>query len=308
MKSSILFTTRTSTPAAGARVYAVDSMRGLAMILMTLANIPVQSGNLLLVTQWITYCAGPAFVFLAGVSAWLIQGRRPVRETALFLLKRGCLLFALQLAVFPFGGYVVLPAIGLSMFVLAGLLYLPYSVVLCFGMAVVLGAGLLPREAITESVYPMLPWPGLMALGFCFGTLYTSGLARVLRLALIVIPGCCCCWLFVILGRFSGYGMPIPWLLSLLGSLAFVLMLLAFFESGIGRVLAPLTVFGRVPLFYYLLHLYMIHALLFFGWAVGGTGEFLETGGLVVVISFPLCRWYGRYKQRHPDQWWWSYL
>ena len=97
-------------------------------------------------------------------------------------------------------------------------------------------------------------------------------------------------------------------MMSLLSSMSFVLLMLAFFESAAGRVLTPLSAFGRAPLFYYLLHLFVIHGLLSLGTPIAGWVGFLETGALALSVGYPLCRWYGGYKQRHPQQWWWSYL
>jgi uncharacterized membrane protein len=194
------------------------------------------------------------------------------------------------------------------MCILAGLLYLPYSLVLGIGVAVVLGSNFLTGSPMAESIYPVLPWPGLIALGFCFGSLYTSGLVRPLRQTLISILSCCCCWMFIMLGYINGYKEPLPTLLPVMASLSIVFFLSALFEGKAAAVVTPLTVFGRVPLFFYLLHFSVIRLVLLFLPAIASWPVLLFAGLLVLWLCYPLCRWYGRYKQRNAQLWWVSYL
>ena len=97
------------------------------------------------------------------------------------------------------------------------------------------------------------------------------------------------------------------------------LMLLAAFEHARGRVACVLGMFGQVPFFFYVVHIYVIHALaIAAALAMTGTLEAnpdigIGLGGiyvvwlLVLVVLYPLCRWFAGLKQRG-SAWWWSYL
>ncbi|MES1194990.1 MAG: hypothetical protein ABUL65_03785, partial [Opitutus sp.] len=193
------------------------------------------------------------------------------------------------------------------------------------------------------------PWIGVMAAGYSFGAIYQWEPARrrtwLLRLGTAIILG------FVLL-RFSNlYGNPSPWtsqkngvftLLSFINcakyppSLLYLCMtlgpgmiLLALFERGTPPWLKPALVFGRVPMFYYLLHIPLIHGLaILMNWYRFGGGNFAslksadapppDAGvGLiwvyavwlaVVVGLYPLCRWFADLKRRRHDLVWLSYF
>jgi hypothetical protein len=119
-----------------------------------------------------------------------------------------------------------------------------------------------------------------------------------------------------------------PSLLYLLMTLGPGLLLLAAFEKARGRMALWLVAFGRVPLFFHVAHLFLIHGLavsfalatkadaswLFGGlpggkpadWGLGLPGVYVATL-LAVLILYPLCRWFARLKQNRTE-WWWSYL
>lgn len=218
----------------------------------------------------------------------------------------------------------VIWALGWCMILLAGLVRLPTLVVGLFGLVVVGGHNLFDvgaRELVPELgsglgsalwkvayigffagpialgdggahlmvLYSLVPWIGVMALGFAFGSVVTSAPARRDRLCLALGAGAIA--LFLVLRGWNLYGDPRPWgrgampaLLAFLNttkypaSLAFLLMtlgplvaLVPLFERLRGWPARFCTLFGREPLFAYLVHIPLIHALaLVVSWAREG--------------------------------------
>jgi uncharacterized membrane protein len=197
-------------------------------------------------------------------------------------------------------------------------------------------------------LYPLIPWIGVMAAGYVLGPVFTreraSRVRQLLALGVALTVG------FILLRATNFYGDPAPWvaqktflatvlsfincekyppsLLYLGMTLGPALMLLAAFEGARARVAGWITTYGRVPLFYYVAHLYLIHALavLFalvtigrdIGWLFGSGAHKPGSYGLslpgiyvvwltVVVSLYPLCRWFAAVK-RGRSEWWWSYL
>jgi uncharacterized membrane protein len=195
-------------------------------------------------------------------------------------------------------------------------------------------------------LYPLVPWIGVMAAGYALGPVMELDAASrhrwLLGLGAAITAG------FVLLRATNLYGDPAPWTmqetwsataLSFLNcekyppSLLFLMMtlgpavtLLAVFENVHGRFAQWLTTFGRVPLFFYVTHIYLIHGLaLAFALvtyphlAPSGFVSPDETGvalGLpsvyviwlfVLILLYPLCRWFAQLKQSHAERWW-SYL
>jgi hypothetical protein len=124
-----------------------------------------------------------------------------------------------------------------------------------------------------------------------------------------------------------------PSLLYLLATLGPAMLILAATERTKGGIANAVSVYGRVPMFYYVVHVYLIHALamivseLFTAidwskWSITtpiwmdpafrGYGFSLPTVYViwlaVIAVLYPLCRSYDRYKQAHKEQWWLSYL
>ena len=130
--------------------------------------------------------------------------------------------------------------------------------------------------------YPLVPWIGVMAAGYAFGALIGST-APERRVRLFARMGLALTLAFVLLRATNLYGDPEKWtpqknilftvfsfidcdkyppsLLYLLMTIGPALLLLAAFEKWPRLRAKPLVVFGRVPLFYYLLHLPLLHAL-----------------------------------------------
>jgi uncharacterized membrane protein len=346
---------------------------------------------LLFFTRWITHFCAPTFVFLAGTSAFLYRIRRAnVKETALFLFTRGLWLIFVELVIvnfawtfditYSFRILQVIWAIGISMFVLSALVFLPNWFILAIGIILVSGHNLLdtinlegaaaqdilwfalhqPHSVLVDSthlvnfVYPVLPWIGLMALGYVFGAFYQKNFPAEQRRRWLLSIGMGATLLFITLRSFNLYGEPHPWqtqdsfvftLMSFLNttkyppSLHFLLMttgpaliFLSTIEAFGNRLPKPVIVLGRAPLFFYIIHLYVIHMLAMLllvyegrdwheyilsarGIMSGTLRNFgLSLGAvyfiwmLLVASLYPLCKWYQAYRENHPAKWWLSYL
>jgi uncharacterized membrane protein len=208
-----------------------------------------------------------------------------------------------------------------------------------------------PRVTVFAA-YPLIPWIGVTAVGYGLGHLYRRGHAMrplLLRIGFAMIAA------FVVLRWTNVYGDPAPWsaqrswiwtvlsfvnttkyppsLLFLLMTLGAAALLLWAVHAGAPRVLQPAVIFGRVPLFYFVLHLALIHAAaVVVCWLRYGDAHWMfESARLdqypftqppgwgyplpivylawlaVVAMLYPVCRWYAAVKQRRSD-WWLSYL
>jgi len=265
-------------------------------------------------TRWVTHFCAPAFVFLAGTGAFL-RGRKLADVSALsrYLLTRGLMLVLLELTVvrfswtfnFDYAHFTlagVIWMIGWCMVLMAGLVRLPVKTVGIIGVVVMLAQqvfGLIPRALPTparasiapvwnffypsgreswESIsilYTIVPWIGVMAAGYAFGSIMTRDAAARRRLCLRI--GLAGTALYVVLAAIMWFVVPpdeMPRLFMVLNppkypaSQPFLLMtlgptiaLIPFLERVRGWVANALGTFGRVPLFYYLLHIPLIHAM-----------------------------------------------
>jgi uncharacterized membrane protein len=346
---------------------------------------------ILFFTRWITHFCAPVFVFLAGTSAYLSGTKKSTtKDISRLLFTRGLWLTIAEIIIVNFTwtfdinySFIIIQVvwvIGVSMIVLSLLVFLPHKAILVFGLILVFGHNLLdgvtvsgdsfssllwyklhqPNFLILSSgniinfVYPSLPWIGLMALGYVFGTFYKQGFNPDKRRKWLWWIGTSLVLLFLLLRGFNLYGEPKIWsgqhnfifsLMSFLNttkyppSLHFLLMtigpaliFLSASEKMQHRVTTPIIVFGRVPFFFYIVHLYFIHvlAMMFLvykgrDWSeyilsaenllsgrLGSFGVRLEAVYviwiLVVVMLYPLCRWYQSVKENNPSKWWLSYL
>jgi uncharacterized membrane protein len=201
--------------------------------------------------------------------------------------------------------------------------------------------------------YVLIPWIGVTALGFCLGRLFQGDAER--RKTLLLWWGIGLCVGFLMLRLANVYGDPAAWasqksplwtlisflnvtkyppsLLFLLMTLGPVLLLLRAFETHMPRIFQPALTIGKVPLFFFLAHIFLIHLLaVLASWLrYGEIGEMFRSPDLghfpfsqppgwgeplsvvyavwigVVLLLYPLCRWYARVKQRN-KAWWLSYL
>ena len=394
------------------RINSVDLLRGLVMVIMLLdhtrefvhADAFVASPTdlsktsvALFFTRWITHLCAPTFVFLAGTSIYLQKLRgKSAAELSRFLFTRGLWLIVLEFTVVRLALFFdldysllglaeVIWIFGVSMVVLAGLVYFPAAVVGTLGVAMVALHNLLDGVRVTvpagaspdlwQSVwmflhqpgmvtllggmtkvfvaYPIVPWVGVMAAGYWLGTVYAWESDR--RRRFLFWLGGAVTVLFVLLRFVNVYGDPAPWstqpnpvftflsflnttkypasLLFLLMTLGPALLILAAVdgvrdERPVSKVLIT---FGRVPLFYFVLQMFVAHAFgVVLGYLAGMDVGFLFTnfpfGGesapagfgfrLWVVyaawvagllILYPLCAWYAGVKRRS-RHWLLSYL
>ena len=203
-------------------------------------------------------------------------------------------------------------------------------------------------------IYPFVPWLGLMMLGYCFGKLYEPSFDSTRRRRLLVYSGTSLILLFVVVRWLNAYGNPFPWsmqnnplftflsfinvhkyppsLLFLCVTIGPALLFLSVAESANNKLTQIISVYGRVPFFFYVLHFYEIHLLcmiLFlarghsftdampdifgiqFRFLIAGEGYSLGITYfiwmLIVLSLYPLCKWFSVYK-RQKGYWWLSYL
>jgi len=254
----------------------------------------------------------------------------------------------------------ILWMLGWCMVFMAGVIYLPYRAILAISIVIIIGhdalfgldfgplwtilfaRGFIPPAFI--STYPLIPWLAIMMLGYVIGRMYGDKYDPVLRRRLLVQLGILSVVLFFVLRWVNIYGDPNPWIHSENGtmytilsffnaskypvSFLFTLMtigplliLLSWFETLNAKWLAPAQVFGRVPLFYFLAHFFLIHALALIHsiWKTGKSiseidfhypatfgGITPETGVnlfwvyvvwiFVVCVLYPVCVWYDKHK------------
>jgi uncharacterized membrane protein len=330
---------------------------------------------LLFFTRFTSMLCAPVFVALTGLSAWLYAQKHSKAQTQRFLFKRGLFLMILELTLVSFAWSAKFPpttfwlqviwAIGVCMLALAALIHLPRGALAVLGIVIVAGHNLLDpirltpgdapyvpwallhqREAFTllgftiKTTYPVLPWIGVILLGYCVGPWFACEGAerrrRLMTAGIAMLVG------FVVLRALNIYGDK-PWfvvegdglrtvmsflaltkyppsLLYLLPTLGMGMILLAQFEhlEG-GRVSRWFAVMGGAPMFFYLLHLYVLKALYLIAVALWGTnkGEFFGVdhigwlyvwyAGLIVPLYLP-TRWYSDLKKRRKDIRWLKYL
>jgi uncharacterized membrane protein len=385
------------------RISSIDITRGLIMVIMALdhvrdfmhrASMTQDPTNLqttttiLFLTRWITHLCAPAFVFLAGVSAYISFKRKDdISGSRKFLITRGLWLVVLEFTFVNFALWYdirfrliileVISAIGLSFIVLSFLLKIPSRFIGLLGIIIIFCHNLLQGITIPSNplivflssilfrpflmqvtpgftfftAYPVVPWLGILLAGFGCGELFE--LTPEIRTKIFLKIGAGALFLFLLTRFFNIYGDPTKWSVQKSGlftflsffnvtkyppSLLFTLLfsgitffVLHFSEKVKGRLGEILSVYGRVPLFYFVIHLFLIHTLMFIMLFIQGFGrsDFVfgalkngrpDSGGGVelhyvyliwigvVVVLFPICRWYGNYKTSHKEKKFLRYL
>jgi uncharacterized membrane protein len=267
-------------------------------------------------TRMSAHICAPVFVFLTGLSAWLYANppSGQPRSPRSFLIQRGLLLVFLEVTVINFswsGTYTtlwlqVIWAIGICMIVLGLASSLPRWLLGAVGFLIVFGHNLLSPisfqpgetgyalwtilhdravlvagEPLTIKVtYPVLPWIGVILLGYFAGPIYSRAVASSQRVRYLLAIGVSCLLLLLVLRGFNIYGETLPWvhgesftqtLMSwlnftkyppsldfLLLTLGIAFLLLAWFDSMENGATRVLVVFGSAPMFFYILHLYVL--------------------------------------------------
>lgn len=281
-------------------------------------------------TRWITHFCAPVFVFLSGISAALSGRKKTKAQSSAFLIKRGFWLLFVEIVIItmgftfnPFYNVIILQviwAIGWGMIVLGLLVRINYKTILIIGIVLVFGHDLFNYITIPPTgplaifikifftakdyflpisenyfilfFYAILPWAGLMLLGYC-ASFWFINYSEEKRNKVLMIAGISVTALFFVL-RFINYGDPVPYqrqLTTLKNVLAFInaskyppslqymcmtigpaLFLLAFLEHAKNFFTSFATVYGRVPFFYYVLHFYVLHTLLVILFYASGYG------------------------------------
>lgn len=359
------------------RLPAVDAVRGLVMVLMTVdhASYAFNAGRyvtdsiflyqpgseippLQFLIRWMTHICAPTFVFLAGMSLAYSIGRRKARGSGDNRIDRSLLLRGLFiLALDPlwmslgFGGrtvFQVLYAIGGGLCVMVFLRRLNTKALLSIGLGLMLASealaglavwlgdgnrsGLIGTFLVTGGrlgdfgyvLYPLLPWLAYMILGWVCGRWLQTGViqepARWFAAGGLILLG-----LFVLVRGLNGYGnmllyredlSVLQWMhvskyppsLSFacltLGMMGVVLALSFRLYAGVrARQGDPLLVFGRTPLFFYVLHVHLLSgsAVVLGMWKAVGLTETFMAALAVLMLLYPLCRWYAGMKSAHPN-------
>jgi uncharacterized membrane protein len=328
-----------------------------------------QTSPELFLTRWITHFCAPVFVFLAGVSAFLYgnQGRSK-SELSFFLVTRGIGLILLELTVVnlswqaPFSFVQVIWALGWSMVILALLIRLPRWLIAIIALGMIIGHNFLDGMELnfTENwrqlwmvlhvpgkinlggqqiniIYPLIPWIGVMAVGYLLGPLFLVD-GKIRRYSFLTI-GSGLVMIFLLLRYFNWYGDASLWttpergaiytglafinttkyppsLLFLLMTLGPTLILLPLIENLSGNISQVFIRLGRVPLFFYLIHIPIIRlsAIAWFYYTGDEPNRYQPNLWLVygvwisvILILYPLCYWFSEIK-RHRKKWWLSYL
>lgn len=225
-----------------------------------------------------------------------------------------------------------------------------------FIWAIMQQAGFFPVAPghVVLAAYPLLSWLGIMLAGYGIGFLYDKNFDANRRNQILTYSGIACLLIFVLLRFTNAYGDPSVWsvqknstftllsfinvtkypvsLLYTLLTLGPVLIILPVIDRINANRLESLRIIGRVPLFYYILHFYLIHITALCAYLITTGKSWAELdfhfsagfGGIpagagytlpwvyvawicIVLALYPVCKWYYRYKSKN-NHWWLGYL
>ncbi|MDD0973946.1 DUF1624 domain-containing protein [Pseudomonas fontis] len=332
----------------------------------------------LFVSRTLAHLCAPVFVLLTGLSAYLYGEKYAgKRDVSAFLFKRGLVLVLLEFTLVNFAWTFQLPpsviylqviwVIGLSMIALSALVWLPRPLLLVLGVVIIGGHNLLDglhfpvgsamhipwavlhdrgwiefsEQLRLRTSYPLLPWIGVIALGYALGPWFARSADAAIRQRHLLIAGLAALTGFLVLRLLNGYGeahwvigetttqtlmsffnitkYP-PSLLFLASTLGAGLLLLRAFERvQHSRWIVALSVFGSAPMFFYLLHLYVLKVFYLIAVAAFGLnqGKYFGFDGIwavwlvAVLLSLALylpVRWFAELKARRRDIAWLKYF
>jgi uncharacterized membrane protein len=278
-------------------------------------------------TRFITHYCAPVFVLLAGISAHLYGTKRSKHDLSVYLLTRGLWLVFAELCIVTFGwtfnptypifNLQVIWAIGICMIILSVMIYLNRAVLLMTGVLLIACHNFfdhvhVPGKGISNFLwsilhepgdfvagrfhifvrYPVLPWTGIVALGYYFGAFFNAGYDVAKRKKNLLYTGTAMIALFLVLRFFNFYGDASQWsvqrnamfsilsfinvtkyppsLLYTLITLGPAMIFLSIAKRPLNIVTEKIAVFGRVSFFYYVIHIYLIHLLAVVGAVISG--------------------------------------
>ena len=349
---------------------------------------PLQTNNATFFIRWITHYCAPVFAFLAGISAFIVGNKYDKKYLSKFLLSRGVWLIFVEIVIMNFGwrfdiefNFLVLQVIwmlGICMILLSGLIWLSLKKILIFSLFIIFGHNLLDVFDISGNfiwavihkldffnysesktlvvAYPIIPWVGVMSLGYFFGQFFQKEFPQDLRIKILKRVGIISIIGFFVVRFLNSYGNSKTWinydlfsqtiysfmdpqkyppsLSYLLMTLGPMFLLLAVFELYKKTTFSNIfIVFGKVPFFFYILHVYFIHFFAMiaaefsgFGWEIMILKQpiwmlpsNLEGFGFntllmlilwicFVAFMYPICKKFGEYKMNNKQKKWLSYL
>ncbi|VVM82198.1 DUF1624 domain-containing protein [Pseudomonas fluorescens] len=329
-------------------------------------------------SRTLAHLCAPVFVLLTGLSACLYgEKHQGKHDVSMFLFKRGLVLVLLEFSLVNFAWTFQFPptviylqviwAIGVSMIALAALVWLPRPILCVLGLVIVAGHNLLdplhfpagsamhvPWAILHDrgwiefsdslrlrSSYPVLPWIGVIALGYCMGPWFSRSASTTVRQRYLLLAGAGALIGFVALRLINGYGeahwvayeSPLQTVMSFFNitkyppSLLFLsltlgvglLLLLGFERAQQRKWISTLAVFGAAPMFFYLLHLYVLKVMYLTSLAVFGANQgnyfgfdsiravWLTAVLLAATLYLPV-RWFAALKARRRDIGWLKYF
>lgn len=345
-----------------------------------------QTNIYLFFTRFITHYCAPVFVFLAGISAYLYGTKKTKRKLTYYLITRGFWLIFVELFIiglgrtfnpnYPFLNLQVISAIGISMIVLSAMIYMPMRFVIATAVFLIATHNLLDKLDVPDSflwallhkpahfvfghfnvtvTYPVIPWIGIIAVGYYFGHMFDSHYDPAKRKDRLLTIGLAIITLFFLLRPLNIYGDAAHWsmqknfaftvasllnvtkyppsLLYTLLMLGPALVFLALSEKRLNAITERIAIFGRVPFFYYVVHVYVIHLLAMvaavisgYDWSdlilIGKVNNQAKLKGFgfelavvyflwicLIFMLYPLCKWFDRYKRANQSRLkWLSYL
>ena len=311
------------------RVFSIDALRGLIIIIMALDHTRefVNASALtfdpedlskttyaLFFTRWITHFCAPVFAFTAGMGAFMrLERGGTTGELSRFLVTRGLWLIFLEFTIVRFTFFfnvdynptflLVFWMLGVSMIALAALIHLPYRALAVASVAMIAlhnlldkitpaqfggygwiwnilhQPGLIYPKPVVIVAYPLIPWIGVMAAGFCFAKVYRLPDDR--RRKVLIATGLAITAAFILIRFANVYGDIRPWatqprpgftllaflrtnkyppsLLYLMMTLGPAITFLGLIDRVQPKITNPVIVFGRTPQFYFIVHIAVIH-------------------------------------------------